>query len=321
MQVSLVMPTWNAGPLLGEVLAAVASQPGADRLEKVAIDSGSADGTIARLERHGFTVHSIPQAEFDHGTTRDLAIERSGGEVIVLLTQDATPANLEWLPRLVATYADPEVGAAYCKQVPRPDCNPILAQRLAEWTAGKDQPVVQQVGSASAFAALAPLERLAVSAYDNVAGSVRRSVWDKLRFGRRRFGEDVAFGKRVVLAGHKIVFEPRSAVVHSHNRSAQAEGRRIYCDHDNLRDLFDVRVIPDATARENAIAWGREHFCNLVGTLDVPAPEKARLMTWAMDYAWWSAWGQYLGGNADRLQSGAAGTWYRDLDAWMRRGI
>lgn len=321
MRVSLVMPTWNGGPLLGEVLAAVDRQPGADRLERVAIDSGSTDGTPALLARHGFTVHSIPQSEFDHGATRDAAIERTSGDVIVLLTQDATPADAEWLPRLLACYADPKVGAAYCKQIPRPDCNPILAQRLREWTAGKDRPVVQQVASEQAFLALAPLERLAVSAYDNVAGSVRRSVWKALRFGKRRFGEDVAFGKRVVLAGHAIVFEPRSAVVHSHNRSAQDEGRRIYCDHANLKELFGVHVLPDAAARDRAIEWGREHFGKLVTGLGLAEPEHGRLMGWALDYSWWSAWGQYLGGNADRMQAGEHGAWYRALDAWMRRGI
>ena len=38
--------------------------------------------------------------------------------------------------RLLEVYEDPRVGAAYCKQLPRPDCNPFIAHRLREWTAG-----------------------------------------------------------------------------------------------------------------------------------------------------------------------------------------
>ena len=93
MKVSLVMPTWNAGPLLEEVLAAVDAQPGAADLEKVAVDSGSADGTVGILEKHGFRVMGIEQKTFNHGATRDLAIEQTSGDVILLLTQDATPAD------------------------------------------------------------------------------------------------------------------------------------------------------------------------------------------------------------------------------------
>ena len=121
MKSSLVIPTLNAGPLLEEVLDAVDRQPGAAELERVAIDSGSTDGTVGCLERHGFRVAVIDKREFNHGATRDVAIERATGEVIVLLTQDATPADAQWLPRLLACYDDSQVGAAYCRQIPRPD--------------------------------------------------------------------------------------------------------------------------------------------------------------------------------------------------------
>ena len=118
LRVSLVIPTLNAGPLLEDVLGAVDSQPGASDLEKVAVDSGSTDATVARLEAHGFTVHHIPKRDFNHGETRDLAISKTEGDVILLLTQDATPLDDDWLPALVESYEDPKVGAAYCRQVP-----------------------------------------------------------------------------------------------------------------------------------------------------------------------------------------------------------
>ena len=64
------MPTWNAGPLLDEVLAAVRAQASPAFDELVAIDSGSTDGTVERLLGAGFRVAGIPQREFDHGGTR-----------------------------------------------------------------------------------------------------------------------------------------------------------------------------------------------------------------------------------------------------------
>lgn len=321
MRISLVLPTWNAGPLLDEVLAAVARQPGAERLERVAIDSSSTDDTPSCLRRHGFTVHTIPQREFNHGATRDLAIERCSGDVIVLLTQDATPADAEWLPRLMECYVDPQVGAAYCRQIPRPECNPILAARLGDWTAGQDQPRVQRVADAAAFARLAPLERLATSAFDNVAGSVRRSAWQQHRFGLRRFGEDVAFGKRLVLSGWSIVYQPRSRVIHSHNRTPQAEGRRMYCDHANLRELFDVRLLPDYDAFVACVAWGREHYGRIADAQALPETDKAALRRWAEAYAFWAALGQWLGANSAEYLAGPLGPFFARVDRWMRRGV
>ena len=49
MRISLVMPTWNAGPLLEEGIAAVRALEGVTFDELVAVNSGSTDGTLERL--------------------------------------------------------------------------------------------------------------------------------------------------------------------------------------------------------------------------------------------------------------------------------
>ena len=321
MKVSLVIPTLDAGPLLEEVLTAVDRQPGAEQLERIAIDSGSRDGTPEKLRAHGFEVACIDKRDFNHGATRDLAISKTTGDVIVLLTQDATPADEMWLPALIECYADQSVAAAYCRQIPRPDCNPFIAQRLREWTAGKTERVVQRVEDAEQFARLEPMQRLQVSAYDNVAGSVRRRTWERHGFGHRSFGEDVAFGKHIVLGGESIVFEPRSAVIHSHNRSPVQEGRRIYCDHQNLRELFDLHLVPTFRALRESTAWGRKHFAEIVDALDLPPSEKRGLHAWARSYARWAALGMYLGANSERNMSGWLGFLFRSVDRWMHAGI
>jgi rhamnosyltransferase len=319
---SLFIPTLNAGPLLEEVLAAVDRQPGADELERIAIDSGSTDGTRDLLGRHGFQVEVIDRAEFNHGATRDRGIARASGDVVVLLTQDATPADDRWLPALLATYADPRVGAAYCKQIPRPDCNPFIARRLSEWNAGRDERVVQQCPDAAAFHALEPMERLRTCAYDNVAGSVRRSAWETVDgFGHRSFGEDVAFGKRLIVSGWRIVFEPASAVIHSHNRSAKEEGKRIYCDHQNLRDLFDLHLLPTWRSYRDAVAWGERTYAEIVDALEVDDSQRVALHDWARDYARWGALGMFLGAASAESTTGRHTDLFRYLDRLMHAGI
>ena len=319
---SLAMPTWNAGPLLAEVLSAVALQPGASQLEKVAIDSGSSDGTVEVLQRHGFRVTSIAQSEFDHGATRDRLIAECRGEVVVLLTQDAVPADAQWLAALVSSYEDPRVGAAYCKQLPRADCNPFIARRLREWTAGKDTPVVQEPVTQAEFEALPPMQRLTRCAYDNVAGSVRRAAWQAVGgFGRRPFGEDVGFGKRLIQNGWCIVFQARSAVVHSHNRTAKEEGRRIYCDHQNLRDLFGLRLLPSWDSYRDAVAWGQREYARIVDELALPAAEATALHAWARRYAHDAALGMFLGAAWPEHAAGPHRALFEAIDRRMHRGI
>lgn len=320
MRASLVIPTWNAGPLLEEVLAAVAAQPGADQLERVAIDSGSTDGTVATLQRHAFLVHTIPQREFNHGATRDLGIARTKGDVVMLLTQDATPADRRWLPALLDAYADPAVDAAWCRQIPRPDCNPLLRRRIEEWMGDRKTMTLQRLPPGRTFADLQPMERLRLSAFDNVASSVRRTTWEKYRFGWQRFGEDVTFGKRVVEGGGCIAFVPEAAVVHSHQTTPKQEGKRVYCDHQNLFALFGLVVIPDLAHCKRAVRDGGAHFRRQIAEEPGLSPERrAELERWATSYAKWTAWGQYLGANHERLRKHWYGFLMRLVDRWMHR--
>jgi len=321
MHVSLVIPTLNGMPLLERVLAAVDRQPGAAALERIAVDSGSTDGTVDCLKAAGFAVTAIDRSEFNHGATRDLAIGRSTGGVIVMLTQDAIPADDEWLPRLLESYSEPTVGAAYCRQLPREDCNPFIARRLREWSAGRDEPLVQDPATQLEFEQLAPMERLQRCAFDNVASSVRRSTWERHPFGHRRFGEDVAFGKRVILGGGSIVFQARSTVIHSHNRSPVAEGKRIYCDHQNLFDLFGVHLLPTWGDFRQNVRWARQHYGEIVTSLELPPHERDRLLGWTRGYARWSALGMYLGGNSARFRRGVTRPAAALIDWWMHRGI
>ena len=201
MRISLVMPTWNAGPLLEEVIAAVRELEGLTFDELVAVDSGSTDGTLERLRDGGFTVHSIQQREFDHGATRDRGIRETTGDVVVLLVQDATLQGRDWLAKMVAPFEDPDVAGVWCRQVPRPKCQPVLDRRIRGWPGRGEVVSKRQLEPGQQLSDLKPFDQLMHSAFDNVASAVRRTVWERFPLGPRRFGEDVYFGKRVIEAG------------------------------------------------------------------------------------------------------------------------
>jgi rhamnosyltransferase len=318
-RVTVFIPTWNGGPLFDEVLAAICAQETSFPFEVLAIDSGSKDGTLDVLAKHRVRVIRIPNTEFNHGLTRNRAVQEARGEIVALTVQDATPAGRDWLATMAAAFDDPEVAGVYCHQIPRPDCSPFLRDRLKSWVRGGGQPAVRQVGAPEAFWALHPIERFQTAAFDNVASAVRRSFALAHPFPRRQFGEDVTWARGAILAGKKIVMEPRVAVIHSHQNSIWYEFRRVYLDHQNLNDLFGLRLVPTLRSVVSFTADATRHLWRVVSEDPTLAPG-ARLAWRAkvIPFAFTQNLAQYLGQLSN--VHGRRGLW-RAWDRIARRGV
>jgi len=268
-RVTVFIPTWNGGALFEEVLTEIAAQETEWPFEILAIDSGSDDGTLDLLRRFGVRHLEIPNREFDHGLTRNQAVLKSRGEIVALTVQDATPASRDWLSTLISNFDDPAVAGAYCNQIPRPDCSPFLRERLKNWVQGGGTPEERQVQSPESFwENLDHIERWRMISFDNVASAVRRDIALAHPFTQRRFGEDVTWAKQAILAGYKIVMEPRVAVVHSHDNSIWYEFRRAYLDHQNVNNLVGLRLAPRLRNVLEYAAGQSRHLASVVWTDD-----------------------------------------------------
>src|SRR5262245_32236577 len=124
--ISIVIPTLNGADTLPAVLEAIARQQIDVPVETIAVDSGSTDATVALLQRHQVEVVAIPPQRFDHGLTRNVALERARGDLVVLLVQDAVPISDRWLATLTAPLrSDANLAGAFARQEPRPDAGAI----------------------------------------------------------------------------------------------------------------------------------------------------------------------------------------------------
>ena len=243
--VSVFIPTYNGGPLFDRVLQAVFAQRVDFPFEVLCIDSGSRDETLDIIKKHGARLIQIPNSEFNHGLTRNRGAQETRGEVLILLVQDAVPHGSDWMRTFVSNFADPEVAGVYCHQIPHQNCGPFLRDRLKTWVQGEGHPIVKQVADPMAFELLSPYERWRTIAFDDVSSAVRRSVVTKLPFQRRQFGEDITWAKGAILAGYKVLMDPRCAVEHSHNNSIWYEFRRAYLDHQNIHNLTGLHLAPN----------------------------------------------------------------------------
>ena len=290
--VSVVIPVKDGERYLGELLAALARE-GAE--EVLVIDSGSSDRSveIARAA-DGVTVLEIEPHEFGHGRTRNLGAERTSGELICFLTQDATPVP-GWLEGVRAGFAlDERVGAVFGPHLPREDTSPMIARELERHFDGfatdDGDPALQRAGDEPFLS--------------NVNAAYRREAWEQIRFRDVPYSEDQAFGRDLLATGWLKAYVPAAAVLHAHDYGALEFMRRYFDEYRGLRattghveafhPLGALRTVRAETAAD--LRWLRER--------GAPAGERARWAARATVHHGGRRVFSALGSRAERLPAG-----------------
>jgi glycosyltransferase involved in cell wall biosynthesis len=265
-KVSVVILTLNEASFkFEELLKKIWAQEGNFEREILVVDSGSTDGTAELARRYGATVHRISRHEFNHGATRNLGISLARGEYVALTVGDAVPVDERWLATMVENLEqDQRVAGVYSRQIPDPEASTltrVLVNSLAITGLERREQFVDDLEQCRE---MPPGERRRIAAFDDVSSCVRRSVWEEMPFEKTNFGEDIRWGKRVVEAGYKLVYEPRSAVFPSHERGALYDLRRNYVDQRVLLELFELVLVPNLVYLPLAIARFTMHLYRLL---------------------------------------------------------
>ncbi|CAA9419372.1 MAG: Rhamnosyltransferase [uncultured Rubrobacteraceae bacterium] len=261
-EASVVVLTLNAGPDFAATLDAVFAQKTAFDFEVIVLDSGSTDGTRELARARGAIVHDVPGSTFDHGATRDLGLSLAAGEYVALLVQDAVPLDDRWLAAMIENMeGDPLVAGVYGRQLARPGSSPLARVLVTNAPTAGHERREQYAGGPGRYRKLPPAQRRALALFDNVSSCVRRSVWEEVPFGRTGFGEDLRWGERAVARSHKLVYEPRSAVVHSHERGPLYDLRRHYAEGRLLVDLFGLAPVPNLARLLRNTLLASAHLC------------------------------------------------------------
>jgi rhamnosyltransferase len=239
--VSVVIPTRNAGLEFATTLEMVHQQQVDDRLEVLVVDTASTDGTVELCRRFGVRVLGIQPHQFNHGLTRNYAIAKASGDYVALLVQDAVPADEAWLARMLEHLVrDPEVAGVMGQQEPRPGADPVTRWELKyRNTRLGDKTRVLEMPDPAEFERLGLEDRIYRCAYDNVSGILRRRVWERYPFQPLPFAEDLDWARRVLKAGHKLVYEPESRVIHSHDRPPAYHLKRHYVGTKTIPSIME----------------------------------------------------------------------------------
>lgn len=231
----IIVPVRNGGARWRE--AAEALRAAVQEPSRVAVvDSGSTDGSDRVATECGFEVERIDPRSFNHGRTRQLAVDRfcTGRNFVVFLTHDAVLEGPKALHALLGGFSDPSVGAAYGRQLPHRNAGPFEAHM-----------VLFNYGTASESRSVADAARLGIKAayISNSFGAYRLSA---LRAcggfpAHLILGEDTCVAMKMLLAGYKVRYCADARVHHSHAYSTLQESQR-YFDfgvlHSQLPELM-----------------------------------------------------------------------------------
>jgi len=219
--IAIIVPTLNAGSLWLNWIEGLKKQTYPVSTIYI-IDSGSTDHTVSLSKENAFTIHSINQKDFNHGVTRQLAIDTLENiDIAIYMTQDAVLDKSTSLQELLFAFEDKKVAAAYGRQLPRKKANPIEAhgrffnypnQSNIRDLSDKEYFGFKLIFISNSFAAYR------VSALKTVGGFPDNVI----------LGEDTYTCAKLIQQGWKVAYQANATVIHSHDYTILDEAKRYF---------------------------------------------------------------------------------------------
>lgn len=191
--------------------------------------------TVLYPKIENLEVHHIKASEFDHGGTRNQAVQKSDADIVVCMTQDAVPADYHLMENLVKYFDNERVAAVYARQLPAENCNEV-----ERYTRRFNYPDESRVKTK------ADLLELGIKTYfcSNVCAAYRRDIYEA-QGGfplHTIFNEDMIFAGRLIQNGFAVTYAADACVIHSHNYSGIQQLKRNFdlaVSQRQFSELFD----------------------------------------------------------------------------------
>ena len=176
----------------------------------------------------------VEKKDYDHGGTRNLAVEKySDAEFFLCMTQDAVPADVFLIEKLLQCFREDEVGAAYARQ---------LAGEHADFTESFLR--LHNYPAESCKKTKADKERLGIRTYmiSNACAMYRRSRYEELGgfVTDTIFNEDMIYGAALIEAGDAICYCAKARVYHTHNYGLTTQFKRSFDMAVSQREYREV---------------------------------------------------------------------------------
>jgi len=213
--ISIVMRSFNDGPLIGGTLRAVHAQDWPGGVDLVHIDSGSKDDTVPIIRSFNPRVFiQIQPHEYVPGRVLNRGMREAHGDWVVFLNSDAEPADNRWLAELLAVaVSNPKLGTVFSRQIPRPDCQAVYAHDYDRCFGPE-----RESKDWDHF-------------FSMVSCAVYRPAWEAQPFREDlQYAEDDEWSRRLKAHGWGVAFAEKSIAIHSHNYTLRQAYKRAHGD-------------------------------------------------------------------------------------------
>ncbi len=204
VEISVVIPAFNARDTIGEQLEALAGQEWTGSWEVVVADNGSMDDTVARALEHAGSLPELQVVDASQrrgpSHARNVGAEAARAPFLIFLDADDI-AQPGWLETMAEASRNADLIAGHTVSILR---DPVTGDRP---TSHQSAPTRwSRVLPSEGFLDASPAANL----------GVRRSAWREVGGFRTDMmaGEDTAFCWDVQLAGHALVRVPEATVLY-----------------------------------------------------------------------------------------------------------
>lgn len=250
LHATVFIPTYNGERYLGDIFTMLQRQTVPFDYEILVIDSGSRDGTLdiikkAMKKNKRIRLHEIPNTEYGHGKTRNLAAKMAKGDIVVYLSHDAVPAHDGWLYEMVKPFEfNPRMAGVMGKQIPRHNCIPMLKYEINSVFNNFGPDFATSIFYKDTFVTDQATYD-AISFYSDVNSAARRElVTGELPYQDVPYAEDQLFGRDVIDNGYYKAYAPRGSVIHSNDLTLGEYQHRMFDETLGLRRIGIPVAVP-----------------------------------------------------------------------------
>ncbi len=221
-KVSIIIRTKNEGRWIKQCLSSIFKQ-NYKNFEVILVDNMSIDSTVKKASK--FNIKLITINEYRPGKAINRGIEESDGDIFVILSGHCVPTSENWLSSLINNLNDEKVAGVYGRQEPLSFSSDSDKRDLAI-VFGLDKKIQEED-----------------SFFHNANSALTRKIWEKFPFDNQiNHIEDRLWGKNVIEAGYKIIYEPEASVYHYHGIHQNNHPERL---KNVVKILEEHNVVPN----------------------------------------------------------------------------
>lgn len=246
--ICITIPIKNPDSRLGDCIRAISTQTIDHDLCLLLISSGHQFNQLSSLTNKcpndlRIIVESIPPETFQHGRTRNLAANFVEAKYYVFLTQDAVPANTNWLRELIAPLLlDSDVAGSYSRHIAHENHSIFRKSELEIFFSQLS--IFPMASNDSLFHAKTQRERDLITFFSNNSSCIRGSLFKhELPFPEVDFAEDQAWSVEAIEKGYKKALSFNSVVRHSHELNIRETFGRGIDEAKSFRDNHGRRIM------------------------------------------------------------------------------